>query len=87
MAELGQKHALRSQAQALNATGYEEARQTHHQALENAEELLRTLHSNGVLGSNRDFNDSLDVNRAALAVLDTQRGAVLRRRWDKMSKG
>ncbi len=74
-------HALRGQAQALNAAGYDEARQAHHQALNDAEDLLGTLHSNGVLGANRDFTESLDVNRAALAMLDKQRGPVLRRRW------
>jgi hypothetical protein len=74
-------HALRGQAQALNAAGYDEARQAQEQALNDAEDLLRILGSNGVLGANRDFTDSLDVNRAALAMLDTQRGPVLRRRW------
>lgn len=74
-------HALRSQAQALDAGGYDEARQVQEQALNNAEELLGTLGANGVRGANRDFTDSLDVNRAALAMLDRQRGPVLRRRW------
>lgn len=77
-------HALRHQARALNAAGYDEARQAQEQALNNADDLLRTLGSNGVLGANRDFTDSLDVNRAALAMLDRQRGPVLRRRWTSL---
>lgn len=75
-------HALRGQAQVLNASGYDEARQDQEQTFNDAEDLLRTLRSNGVLGANRDFIDSLDVNRAALAMLDNQRGPVLRRRWN-----
>jgi hypothetical protein len=77
-------HTLRGQAGALNATGYDEAKQAHEQTLNEAEDLLNTLGSNGVLGANRDFSDSLDVNRAALAMLDKQRGAVLRRRWTSL---
>ncbi len=77
-------HALRGQAQALHAASYDEARQVHEQTLNDAEDLLGTLGSNGVFGANRDFTDSLDVNRAALAMLDSQRGAVLRRRWTSL---
>lgn len=77
-------HALRGQAQALDAASYDEARQVQEQALNDAEDLLGTLGSNGVLGANRDFTDSLDVNRAALAMLDKQRGPVLRRRWTSL---
>lgn len=74
-------HVLRSQVQALNAEGYDEAKQVQEQVLNDAEGLLHTLGSNGILGANRDFTDSIDVNRAALNILDRQRGPVLRRRW------
>ncbi len=77
-------HALRGQAQALDAEGYDEARQVQEQSLNDAEDLLRTLGSNGVLGAKREFTESLDVNRAALAMLDKQRGPVLRRRWTSL---
>ncbi len=77
-------HALRSQAHAPEAGGYDQAREEHNQTLTDAEHLLGTLGSNGVLGANRDFTDSLDVNRAALALLDKQRGPVLRRRWTSL---
>jgi hypothetical protein len=77
-------HALRGQTQALNASGYDEAREIQEQMLNDAEDLLNMLRSNGVLGTNRDFSESLDVNRAALAILDRQRGPVLRRRWTSM---
>lgn len=78
-------HVLRSQTLGLNAMTYDEAKQTHEQVLNDAESLLSKLGSNGVLGANRDFTDSLDVNRAAISMLDKQRGAVLRRRWDSIS--
>ncbi|RQV94579.1 hypothetical protein EH220_07185 [bacterium] len=77
-------HALRGQIQALDATGYDEAQQVQEEMLNDAENLLNTLGSNGVFGANRDFSDSLDVNRAALAVLNRQRGPVLRRRWNSL---
>lgn len=77
-------HALRGQIRSLDSAGYDEARETQEQMLNDAEDLLSTLGSNGVLGTNRDFTDSLDVNRAALAMLDRQRGAVLRRRWGSL---
>ncbi|MCL4849389.1 MAG: hypothetical protein KJ066_22785 [Acidobacteria bacterium] len=77
-------HALRGQALALKAESYDEARRAHEQMINDAEALLGTLGSNGVLGANREFTDSLDVNRAALAMLDRQRGAVLRRRWTSL---
>jgi hypothetical protein len=75
---------LRGQAQSLHAASYDEARQVHEQTLNDAEDLLRTLGSNGVFGANREFTDSLDVNGAALAMLDSQRGALLRRRWTSL---
>jgi hypothetical protein len=77
-------HALRGQAGALRVTGYDEAREAHERMLNEAEDLLNTLGSNGVLGANRDFADAIDVNRAALAMLDSHRGPVLRRRWSSL---
>ncbi len=53
-------------------------------ALEAAETLLATLHSVGVKGRFRDFHECVDVNRAALAVLRSSRGPVLRRKWDTL---
>lgn len=74
-------YSLQGQASARNLASYDEARQAEEAALHDAEDLLDTLASNGVLGANRDFADFLDVNRAALAMLDRQRGPLLRRRW------
>lgn len=77
-------HAIRCQAQSLDASSYDAAQQVQEQSLNEAEDLLRTLASSGVKGGNRDFADGLDVNRAALAMLEAQRGAVLRRHWSSL---
>lgn len=77
-------HALRGQVQALECTGYEAARTAQESLLDGAEDLLGTLASSGVRGQLRDFSDAVDVNRAALAVLDSVRGPILRRRWGSL---
>lgn len=74
-------HALRSQAIALQHDSYDEARAAHESLLNEAEDLLGTLAAAGVRGQQRDFSDSIDVNRAALALVDSMRGPVLRRKW------
>ena len=78
-------HALRVQAHLLDrATGYDEARAAQDQMLSGADELIGTLTANGVRGANRDFGECIEVNQAALTVLDTLRGAVLRRKWSSL---
>ena len=74
-------HALRGQVRKLENSSYDEARDSQNNLLDEAEDLLRTLSASGVRGQWRDFSESLDVNRAALSLLDSLRGSVLRRRW------
>lgn len=74
-------HALRGQALAAEATSFEDTVNAHEALLSSAEELLATLQAGGIRGQQRDFRDTLDVNRAALSVLVSTRGPVLRRRW------
>jgi len=74
-------HALRGQVQALDSASYDEARAATDGLLDGAEDLLRTLSTAGVRGQQRDFSAAIDVNRAALALLDSMRGPILRRRW------
>jgi len=74
-------HALRGQVRTLEHAGYDEARAAQDSLLDEAEDLLRTLSGVGVRGQQRDFSEALDVNRAALALLDSIRGPILRRRW------
>lgn len=78
-------HALRGQTESLTgATSYDEARATQERMLNDADDLLGTLASSGVLGGNRDFGDCVDVNRAALAMLNSLRGPMLRRKWSSL---
>jgi hypothetical protein len=46
-----------------------------------AESYLDEFHRVGVRGQDRDFGDIIDVNRAALAALNSSRGFVLERLW------
>ena len=60
---------------------FEDAVSAHEQTLNAAEELLETLAAAGVRGQKRDFADVVDVNRAAISLLSSTRGAMLRHRW------
>lgn len=77
-------HSLHSQVQSLRHSGYDESRARHEQILDNAEDLLQSLHGIGVRGRKRDFLNILDVNRAAISILDSTRGPMLRRRWSAL---
>lgn len=56
----------------------------HEQMLDEAESLLTDLHAVGVRGQHRDFLDIVDVNRAAIALLQSTRGPTLRRYWNEL---
>jgi hypothetical protein len=72
---------LYSQAAAARRDTFDETIGAQEEMLDEAEELLERLHAVGVRGQLRDFKECVEANRAALAVLRTQRGPVLRRRW------
>jgi hypothetical protein len=78
-------HALRGQVQTLEHESYDEARASQDSLLDDAEDLLGTLSSAGVRGQQRDFADAVDVNKAAIALVDSMRGPILRRRWSALS--
>lgn len=65
--------------QTFNATLEDQERQ-----LDEAESLLSALHSAIVRGQHRDFSDAIDANRAALSVLQSDRGPLLNRYWDNL---
>jgi len=77
-------HSLRGQVSAAEANSFDATRDYHARQLDDAETLLTTLRASGVRGQNRDFADAIDSNRAALAVLDSTRGPILRRRWSTL---
>jgi hypothetical protein len=73
---------------ALDALGISAALQTfddtvseRERLLNDAESAIHTLSAASVRGQLRDFNEIIDVNRAAVSVLTMTRGPILRRAW------
>ncbi|MCC7071757.1 MAG: hypothetical protein IT383_10565 [Deltaproteobacteria bacterium] len=52
--------------------------------LDDAEKVLGRVRALGVTGALRDFHECVDANRAALAVLKSQRGTILARKWSTL---
>jgi hypothetical protein len=77
-------HALRVQARDATRLSFDETLSAHRTLLEAAKGLLRTLRAGGVSGRHRDFTDIVDVNVAALELLSSTRGAILRRNWNSL---
>ncbi|MCL6592150.1 MAG: hypothetical protein K6U80_19655 [Firmicutes bacterium] len=50
--------------------------------LETAERFIKNFHRHGVRGQDRDFFNIIDVNRAAITMLEEARGFVLERTWE-----
>jgi hypothetical protein len=77
-------HALRIQVRSAHRSSFDETVSAHRIVLDAAAELLRTLRAAGVSGRHRDFSSVVDVNIAALELLEATRGPVLRRNWDSL---
>jgi hypothetical protein len=78
-------HCLHAQAREATKATFDETVAHHRALLNGARQLLATFQSSGVRGQLRDFADIIDVNDAAMAVLTTTRGAILRRRWASLN--
>ncbi len=76
--------SLHSQVAVARRATFEGTVAAHEQALDFGEELLARLHATGVRGQLRDFSECIDANRAALAVLQANRGPLLRRHWNHL---
>jgi hypothetical protein len=72
---------LRSQALAARRPTFAETLTRYRSSLLAAEKILKTLHSKGVFGRDRDFARIVDVNRGALVVFERARGVRLSRHW------
>jgi len=72
---------LRAQATGARLDSFDATADAHERALDSAEALLELLHRVGVRGQLRDFANAIDVNRAALNVIRSSRGPMLRRNW------
>lgn len=77
-------HCIRSQAAAARKDSYDATVDAHNKMLDEAERLLNRFHSFQVRGQKRDFASAIDANRAALSVLDSTRGPILRRNWSRL---
>ena len=75
-------HCLRYQTMQARRPTFDQTVSAHERLLDDADAILQQLHGVGVTGGHRDFQDILDVNRAALGVLRSNRGPMLRRRWN-----
>lgn len=74
-------NCLRGQCANATGTSFDAAVDKHEQLLNEAEAVLQRLAPAGVRGQLRDFGEIVDVNRAALELFKSIRGALLRRRW------
>lgn len=74
-------HCLQVQISNSRKATFEETVRAHYRLLDDSEALLKRLHSVGVRGQMRDFFECLDANRAALAILESTRGPILKRAW------
>jgi hypothetical protein len=73
--------ALHQQVSLATHATFDEAVDYHRRTLDDAETNLRVLGAAGIRGQQRDFTAILDVNRAALELFVSLRGATLRRAW------
>jgi hypothetical protein len=74
-------HCLRQQVVHARRGTYRETLDAQLLALTSAETLLKQVHSYGVRGQHRDFEDFFDVNRSALDAIHRSRGFILEREW------
>lgn len=78
---------LMAQVAAATSQSFDETVDAQLKLLDAAESQLETLHAAGVRGQKRDFYDCIDVNRGAIAYLQSKRAPILRRRWDELTQG
>lgn len=76
--------ALHTQALQASADSYDRTVAIHHEMLNEAEAILHRLTDAGVYGQLRDFRELIDVNRSALTIHNSTRGAMLRRMWSQL---
>ena len=74
-------HALHEQVSMCVQTTFDESVDHHRRLLDDAETNLNVLTASGIRGQQRDFSEMVDVNRAALELFVSLRGAMLRRHW------
>jgi hypothetical protein len=76
--------ALHRQTLAATRDTFDETCSAHEELLNTAGDLLVRLSAGGIRGQLRDFSEMVDVNRAALELIRSLRGAMLRRSWSRL---
>lgn len=77
-------HCLRCQCLESVKDSFDGTVEHHLGVLENAEKLLKDLQASGITAQHRSFMETIDASRAAIATLKTTRGAMLRRKWNRL---
>lgn len=75
---------LQGQVKNSQHSTFEQTRDYHLSLLDEAEKTLRKIRAKGVFGQARDFFERIDVNRSALFLLESARGPLLSRNWNKI---
>lgn len=75
---------LKEQVRNSKKPTFDETVDYHLSLLDNARNLLDTLHQSGIKGQLRDFKEIIDVNEAAIKVLQQSNGPLLRRNWSHL---
>ena len=78
-------NALRSQADAITKPSFDSTVDDYQMMLDQAEATQGTLHAAQIRGQQRDFGEYFDINRAAIAVLTSTRGQILKRSWGALT--
>lgn len=76
--------ALRQQTLGLRKPTFDETVDNYEEMLDRAEATQHSLSTARIRGQQRDFGEIFDVNRAAIAVLASTRGAILKRSWNSI---
>ena len=77
-------HSLKMQIKHLEKETYKETIAAQEILLETAERNIEFNRKNGIYAQDRDFKDCIDINRAAINILDANRGFVLNQIWKEL---
>jgi len=76
--------SLKKQIEDLNYESYKKTYYAYEVLINTAQRTIEQLEKKGIFAQTRSFRDIIDVNRAAMQVLDNTRGFALEMSWDNM---
>lgn len=77
--------SLKRQIEDLNQESYNKTYYANEVLINTAQRTIEQLEKRGIFAQTRSFRDIIDVNRAAMQVLDNTRGFILDLSWDSIS--